>query len=108
MKHRVDPDQSMLDLLKNKLGPHIASERKRAARRQAEGKAVGHRAYEALISKKAKLLTLPPVKTVQRQPTKTKSGTVTPKGTGITREGTGEILQRFLDRCELQDAHMTG
>jgi len=107
MKHRIEPDQALLDLLRNKLGPHIASERKKSGRRQAEAKPVDHAAYEALISKKAKLLTLPPVRVVERTRPTGKTGTVAPKGTSITREGEGELRQRFRDRCEFHDAHMT-
>jgi hypothetical protein len=107
MKHRIEPDQALLDLLRNRLGPHIASERKKYGRRQSENTAVDHTAYEALISKKAKLLTLPTTKAVEREQAGKARGTVTPKGTTATREGTSDVKQRFRDRCEFREAHMT-
>lgn len=106
-KHRVVPDQALQEILKQGLGPHIASVRKVANRRRSELTTVDHRAYETLIAKKAKLLTLPKAPKIERQRDGGEKGTVSPKGTDIQREGRSEWPQRVRDRCEFREAHMT-
>jgi hypothetical protein len=106
-KHRVEPDQALREMLRQGLGPHIASVRKVANRRRSEVTTVDHKAYEALIARKAKLLTLPKAPKIERREEGGEKGAVTPKGTDIQREGRGDWPQRVRDRCEFKEAHMT-
>jgi hypothetical protein len=106
-KHRVEPDQALRDMLKQGLGPHIAPVRKVANRRRSEVTTVDHKAYEALIARKAKLLTLPKAPKIEHSEEGREKGTVTPNATDIQREGRGDWPQRVGDRCEFKEAHMT-
>ena len=106
-KHRVEPDHALREILKQGIGPHIASVRKMVNRRRSESTTVDHKSYEALIARKAKLLTLPKAPKIEREREGQESGTVTPKGTDIQREGRSEWPQRVRDRCEFREGHMT-
>lgn len=105
-KRRVEPDEQLRNLIKTNVGPHVASVRKHYDRKVAEDTAVNHKVYETLISRKAKLLTLPKVQKVVRG-TGSTSGGVEPKNSGIRRTGTGDLSERFRDRCIFREAHMT-
>lgn len=106
-KQRVEPDEFIRAELKKALGPHIAGVRKRYAKKTSETHSVDHKSYEKLISKKAKLLTLPRQQAVERTRTGTRKGTITPKGTEAVRTGNGDLRDRMRDRCEFREAHMT-
>lgn len=106
-KQRVEPDEHIRSELKKVLGPHIAGVRKRYTKKTSESLSVDHKSYEKLISKKAKLLTLPRQRTVERTRAGTRKGAVTPKGTDIVRTGNGDLRDRIRDRCEFREAHMT-
>jgi len=106
-KHRVEPDQGLTDLLRRELLPHVTSERKRRQKEITARSGVDHKPYEQLIARKAKLLTLPPVRKVERTEKGIDKGTVEPKKTPISRTGTGELIERYLNRCEFREGHMT-
>jgi hypothetical protein len=107
-KQRVEPDEQLQTELKRRIGPHVASVRKRYNKRNAETQSVDHKAYETLISKKSKLLDLPKTRGVRRTPNANgKKGTVAPKGTDVTRTGTGALTERMRDRCVFREAPMT-
>lgn len=106
-KQRIEPDEHIRAELKRALGPHIAGVRKRYDKKTSESHSVDHKSYEKLISKKAKLLSLPKVRAVDRIRPGTRKGVVTPKGTDIIRTGNGDIRDRIRDRCEFREGHMT-
>ncbi len=109
MKHRIEPDQGLKDMLRDKLLPHIASERKKYSRRQSDDRIVDHGSFEALISKKAKLLTLPTAKPAKEEkPQRAKPDRMkSDKPQTAQAEQPSEAKQRFKDRCEFKEAHMT-
>jgi hypothetical protein len=106
-KGRIVPDQSLQEVLRQRLGPHITSIRKSYNRRRTQTTSVDHKAYETLIAKKAKLLTLPAVPGIARNARGKAEGTVEPKGTDVQREGRAAWSSRVRDRCEFREASMT-
>jgi hypothetical protein len=105
-KHRIEPDQGLQELLKKKIGPSITSLRKNYNKRTADNTTVDHKVFEALIAKKAKLLTLPRTKKIERVGGE-RSGVITPKHTDHRREGRGELSDRVREKCEFKESHMT-
>lgn len=106
-KHRVEPDQGLLDVLKREIGPHATSERKRRVKEVASEKQVDHKPFEQLIARKAKLLTLPRSPKIERTETGKTVGSVEPKNTQITRSGSSPLAERFRNRCEFKEGQMT-
>jgi hypothetical protein len=106
-KDRIVPDQGIQEVLKQRIGPHVRTLRKTYDRKASSALAVDHKPFESLIARKAKLLSLPKAKKIERTLDPRHRGSVIPKGTDIQREGQSDVPQRIRDRCEFKESAMS-